>query len=60
MNGEEAARRWIDGWTRGWRGHDAEAIAALYSPEAVFLSHPFREALRGPEGARRPPAGWGD
>lgn len=35
--------RWLEGWTRGWAEHDAEAIAALYADDAVFISHPFRE-----------------
>jgi hypothetical protein len=28
---------------RGWADHDTEPIAALYAPNAVFVSHPFRE-----------------
>jgi nuclear transport factor 2 (NTF2) superfamily protein len=43
METREAARRWADVWERGWNGHDAEAIAALYAPEAVWQQHPFRE-----------------
>jgi SnoaL-like protein len=46
MNPEAAARAWIEGWTRGWENADAEAIAALYAPGAVFRSHPFREPER--------------
>jgi hypothetical protein len=38
-----AVRRWIEGWTRGWTAHDVEPIAAVYTREAVFVSHPFRE-----------------
>jgi SnoaL-like domain len=30
-------------WERAWPAADVEAIAALYSPNAVFYSHPFRE-----------------
>ena len=37
-----AARRWVEGWDRGWRATDPEPIAALYAQEAVFLTHPFR------------------
>jgi hypothetical protein len=43
MDARAAARAWIDGWTRGWETADAEPIAALYSADAVFRSHPFRE-----------------
>ena len=31
---------WADAWPRA----DADAIAALYAPDAAFRSHPFREA----------------
>ena len=44
-----AARAWVDGWTRGWRAHDPDPIAALYDDDAVFRSHPLRE----PEDPRR-------
>jgi len=29
-------------WTRAWPAADEDAIAALYAPDAVFYSHPFR------------------
>ncbi len=38
-----AARRWREAWSRAWPVADVEAIAALYAPDAVFYSHPFRE-----------------
>jgi len=47
MTTEAAARRWADVWSRAWPAADAGAIAALYAPDAVFYSHPFR--------ARQPP-----
>jgi hypothetical protein len=43
---EEAVRRWIDGWLRGWRALDPEPVAALYADDCFFLSHPFREHER--------------
>jgi hypothetical protein len=43
MDGEAAARAWVAGWTEGWEEADAEKIAALYAPDAVFRSHPFRD-----------------
>jgi hypothetical protein len=43
---ESAARRWVDVWTRAWLEADVDAIAALYAPDAVFYSHPFRERRR--------------
>jgi ketosteroid isomerase-like protein len=42
---------WIDGWARGWRDHDTEPIAALYADDALFVSAPFRDPLRGGAGA---------
>ena len=43
MTTEEAVRRWIDGWLRGWRALDPEPIVAVYADDCFFLSHPFRE-----------------
>ena len=37
------ARRWVAGWEGAWPAGDADAVAALYADDAVFLSHPFRE-----------------
>jgi SnoaL-like domain len=42
MTTENAARRWVDVWARAWPQGDSAAIAALYSPNAAFYSHPFR------------------
>ena len=43
MDGEPAARAWIDAWSRSWRSLDAEPLATVYAPDAVFRSHPYRE-----------------
>ncbi len=43
MDTEQAVRRWIDGWLRGWRAHDVEPVAAVYTEDCFFLSHPLRE-----------------
>ena len=51
MDAVEAVRGWIDGWVRGWSTHDPDPIAALYTEDALFVSHPFRTALRGAAGA---------
>jgi hypothetical protein len=48
MEARDAAIRWARTWERGWREHDADAIAQLYADGAFFQSHPFRE----PEVAR--------
>jgi ketosteroid isomerase-like protein len=41
--GAAAARRWAETWARAWPVADVEAIRALYAPDAVFYSHPFRD-----------------
>jgi ketosteroid isomerase-like protein len=43
MTTQEAARRWAETWAQGWPREDVDAIAALYAPQAVFFSHPFRD-----------------
>ncbi len=43
MDTGDAARRWIEGWLRGWRALDPEPIVALYAEDCFFLSQPFRE-----------------
>jgi ketosteroid isomerase-like protein len=47
-----AARAWVDGWLRSWPSKDPEPVASRYSENGVFLSHPFRDPLVGPAGAR--------
>lgn len=47
-----AAKRWAETWRAGWERLDTEAIVALYSPDVVFSSEPFREPYRGREGVR--------
>ena len=43
MDARLAARQWAEVWQRAWPRADVRAIAALYTPDAVFYSHPFRE-----------------
>jgi ketosteroid isomerase-like protein len=45
---EVAAHAWVEGWTKGWEAGDADAIGALYTPDAVHRSHPFREPEKSP------------
>jgi hypothetical protein len=49
---EVAARSWIDAWSRSWRELDADLLEAVYAPDAVFRSHPFREPQNPIEYAR--------
>jgi hypothetical protein len=44
LNVLEAARAWADGWSRAWPVGDVATVASLYADDAVFFSHPFREA----------------
>ena len=37
------ARRWADGYKLAWETDDPVAAAALYHPDCVFRSAPFRE-----------------
>jgi predicted SnoaL-like aldol condensation-catalyzing enzyme len=43
----EAAQRWADVWERGWREHDLDAIAALYTDDAFWQQNPFRDPEPG-------------
>ena len=43
MDADAAARAWIEGWSRAWPANDAGAVGALYTDDAVYLSHPFRK-----------------
>ena len=47
MDTREAAQRWAEVWERGWREHDAAAIAALYAEGAFWQQHPFHEPEQG-------------
>jgi len=48
----EAARHWARTWQRAWEQLDVEAVVALYAPDAVYWTEPFREPYRGLDGAR--------
>ena len=36
-------KHWAEGYQRAWEADDPDAAAALYSPDCVFRSAPFRE-----------------
>ena len=38
----EAAGRWAEVWKTAWEAKDTEAIVALYHPNVVFSTQPFR------------------
>jgi ketosteroid isomerase-like protein len=37
------ATRWAEGYQRAWEADDPDAAAALYAPDCVFRSAPFRD-----------------
>ena len=43
MAGTSFAKRWAQGYRLAWDAGDAEAAAALYAPDCVFRSAPFRD-----------------
>jgi steroid delta-isomerase len=47
-----AARRWADTWRRCWESGDVDGIVALYAPDAVLFSEPFRAPVHGRDGVR--------
>ncbi|MCA1569213.1 MAG: nuclear transport factor 2 family protein [Chloroflexi bacterium] len=52
MDGTDAARRWAATWQRAWELKDLDAIVALYAPDVVASSEPFREVDHGLDGVR--------
>lgn len=48
----DAARRWAEVWQSAWEARDTEAILALYHPDAVFSTQPFRTPYLGQAGVR--------
>jgi hypothetical protein len=43
MDGDAAARAWIDAWDRAWRALDPAPLERVYTEDAVHHSHPFRK-----------------
>jgi hypothetical protein len=43
----DALQRWIDRYVDAWRTYDPAAIADLFSADAVYYTHPFRDPWRG-------------
>src|SRR5262245_56593713 len=52
MDPREAAVRWRNTWVSAWKSHDVDAVVALYAPDCVHRSAPFREPHRGRQGVR--------
>lgn len=45
-------RTWIEAYAGAWEAGDAHAAAALFTADAVYRSHPFREPHAGTDGIR--------
>jgi ketosteroid isomerase-like protein len=43
----ERVQRWIDGYVKAWQTNDPNDIGALFTPDAVYYTAPFREPWRG-------------
>jgi SnoaL-like domain len=50
--GPMTVEEWIAAYGRAWVGRDPEAAVALFTEDAVYHSHPFREPHTGSEGIR--------
>ena len=44
VNPRLIVNRWIRSYTKAWLKKDAKAIAALFTEDAIYNSHPFRPA----------------
>ncbi len=45
-------REWIEAYARAWRDRNPEAAVALFTEDAEYRSHTFREPHRGHDGIR--------
>ena len=48
----DTARHWADVWHDAWEARDTDAIVALYHPDVVFSTQPFRTPYRRQAGVR--------
>ena len=46
------ARAWIERYRRAWEEGDVDAFVALFTEDALYHSHPFREPHLGHDGIR--------
>jgi uncharacterized protein (TIGR02246 family) len=49
---EAAARAWLDAYGAAWTAKDAEAAAALFTPDATYHENTFEEPMRGQDEIR--------
>jgi uncharacterized protein (TIGR02246 family) len=48
----ETVDRWIEAYAEAWRHGDDEAVAALFTEDAVYREHPLRDPSIGREAIR--------
>ncbi len=48
-----AVARWLEGYRLAWVRRDADAAAALFTPDAVYQEQPFQSAYAGRDAIRR-------
>jgi hypothetical protein len=47
-----AARRWAEVWKSAWEAKDTEAVVAIYHPNVIFSTQPFRDPYLRRAGVR--------
>ena len=50
---------WLDRYVGAWKSYDADAIAALFAPDATYRYHPYDPDDEAVRGARRDRRGTG-
>ncbi len=45
-------QEWSDAYAQAWRDRDADAAAALFTDNCLYLDHPLQEGYRGTDGVR--------
>jgi len=43
---------WIEGYGRAWESGDDQAVGELFTHDAIYWSHPFRQPFHGREAIR--------
>jgi ketosteroid isomerase-like protein len=43
----QGVARWVAGYERSWRSPGVEALAELFTPDAVYLQGPYRDPVTG-------------
>jgi ketosteroid isomerase-like protein len=45
-------QEWIDAYERAWEERDADAAAAIFTPDAIYRDHPLQAPHVGQDGVR--------